>query len=250
MARALWLLALVLALGAFAARPAAALAISDDVFLDGNWSSFEIADPGGSAVFTSSQQLAGGNPGSFRQTTHSIPGAGQSIAVGHVYGAASFDPAASGAIASLDFGLELRFVGGSVGTSQVGHLLLLSQGGSLYHALATSSAIALGPGNGLPGPWTSHAFTGLGAQSFTRISGSGPATPDFSSDGAPIQFGYLTQNSSIDTGIATTSGVDQWRVEIHVPEPSAVALLASALLAVVLGARGACHPRPGVEDSR
>jgi hypothetical protein len=246
--RAFWLLAL--GLGAFAAQSAAALTISDDAFLEGNWTTTEIADTGGNATFTTSQQLAGGDPGSFRQTTHSIPDAAQSIVLGHVFTGASFDPSASGPIESLEFGLDLRFVGGSVGTSQVGHQLLLSQAGSLYNALATAGAVAQGPGNGLPGPWSSHSFSGLSASSFTLLSGNGPATPDFSRAGGPIQFGYLTLNTSIDTGLATTSGIDNWSVAILVPEPSTVALLAGALLALAARARRACLPPRGVEDSR
>jgi hypothetical protein len=245
---ALWLL--TLGLGVIAARHAPALTISDDAFLEGDWSASEISDTGGTASFTTSQQVAGGNPGSFRQTTHSIPDAGQSIVLAHLFTEVAFDPGISASIAAIDFALDLRFIGGSVGTSQVGHQLLLAQGGSLYRAPSTASAVALGPGNGLPGSWSSHSFAGLVAGDFVRASGSGPATPDFSASGDPIQFGYLTQNTSIDTAIATTSGVDNWRVEIHVPEPSAAALLAAPLVALAARTRRACRRRLRVEDSR
>jgi hypothetical protein len=130
-----------------------------------------------------------------------------------------------GAISSVDFSLDLRFVGGSVGTSQVGYQLVLVQGDTHYNALATGGAVAQGPGNGLPNGWSSQAFTGLTADSFTWLSGSGPLNPDFSASGGVIQLGYLSQNTSIDTGVATTSGIDNWMVTIHsVAEPSGLAL--------------------------
>jgi hypothetical protein len=245
--RALWLW--ILGLCVITARHAPALVISDPEFSEGNWTATEISEPGGTATFTASQQPAGGNPGGFRQTTHSIPDAGQSIVLAHMFTGAAFDPSST-SIGAIDFALDLRFIGGSVGTSQVGHQLLLAQGGSLYRAPSTASAVALGQGNGVPGSWSSHSFADLTASSFVLASGSGPPTPDFSAAGGPIQFGYLTQNTAVDTAIATTSGVDNWRVEIQVPEPSAAVLLCTAVLAIAARPRRACLRRRGVEDSR
>jgi hypothetical protein len=124
--------------------------------------------------------------------------------------------------------LELRFIGGSEGTSLVGYQLLLVQTGTHYRAQATSGAVAQGPGEGLPGPWSSHSFTGLTAGTFTKVSGPGPATPDFTPGGSAIQFGYMTQNSALDTPIATTSGIDDWSVSV------ASALLGAALLGLAV----------------
>ena len=45
-----------------------------------------------------------------------------------------------------------------------------------------------------------------------------------------LRFGYLTQNSALDTAIATTSGIDDWSVTI--PEPHGLALLAVSFLAL------------------
>jgi hypothetical protein len=240
----------MLLLGSFP-LPAAALTFSDGTFQDTDWSSLEILDSSGAATFSSSHQIAGGNPGEFRQTVHSVPASGQSIIVDHVYSAGHYDPSTQGAIASIDFSSDLRFIGGSVGTSQVGYQLLLVQGGSHYNALSTG-AVALGPGAGAPGPWIAAAFSGLTQASFTRVFGSGPAQPDFSPGGADIQFGYLTQNTSIDTAITTTSGIDNWSVVVHTPEPPAGALIGLALLSLAVAARRprACAAAPGMEDSR
>jgi hypothetical protein len=222
---------------ALAPLRAAALTISDGTFQDGDWSALEILDTSGAATFTTSQQLAGGNPGSFRQTTHSIPEAGQSIILAHVFSVASHDPSLQGGIASIDFALELRFIGGSEGTSQVGYQLLLVQAGTHYNTLATAGAVAQGPGQGLPGPWSSHSFPGLTATSFTRVFGAGPASPDFSPGGSAIQFGYMTQNTALETAIATTSGIDDWSVTI-IPGPAASALLGAAPACLAAARRG------------
>jgi hypothetical protein len=211
--------------------PAAGLTISDDTFLEADWSALEIVDSSGAAIFTTSQQLAGGNPESFRQTTHSIPGAGQSIIVGHVFSDGHYDPSAEGEIEFIDFALDLRFIGGSAGTAQVGYQLLLVQAGSYYNATVTAGAVAQGPGEGVPGAWSRHLFAFLDASSFAKVLGDGPDDPDFSSSGADIQFGYMTQNSSLETPIATTSGIDNWSVTI-VPAPSASALVGLTLLSL------------------
>jgi hypothetical protein len=226
-------LVLVLILGSVPFR-AAALTLSDDTFFETQWNAGQVFDATGT-TFTASQQLSGGHPGECRQTVHSISSPRGSILVSHVFSGAQYDPALDGEIGSIDFALELRFVGGSVGTSQVGYQLVLEQAGSLYNALATA-AVALGPGDGLPGAWSSHSFTGLVASSFTLLAGAGPAQPDFSSAGAVIRFGYLTQNSALSTPIATTSGIDNWSVTI-LPEPRTPVLVAAVLLGSAVARR-------------
>ncbi len=212
--------------------PGAAVTIADDTFLDSDWSPVEVLDTSGAATFSAFQQTTGGFPDAFRQTTHSVPGGTQSIILDHVFEGAQYDPAVDGTIASIDLSLDVRFIGGSTGTSQVGHQLILIQGGTHYNALGTQ-AVALGPGNGAPGAWSSHAFSGLTASNFTRLFGGGPLAPDFSANGGPIQFGYLTLNTSLSIAIATTSGVDNWTVTIHpVPAPPAGLLLGLGALAV------------------
>jgi hypothetical protein len=246
------LLASLLVLGSIPLSASALpVSVADGTFADTDWSAAEILDTSGAATFAASQQIAGGNPGEFRQTQHSVPGAGQSIIVDQVFSGGHYDPAASGAIDHIDFALDVRFTGGSVGTSQVGYQLILVQGGVHYNALSTG-AVALGPGGGAPGAWLSFSFPNLTRDSFTRVFGSGPDRPDFSATGGDIRFGYMTQNTSIDTAISTTSGIDNWSVLVYAPEPPASALLGAALvgLAVAAVGRRPCAPRASVEDSR
>ena len=75
---------------------------------------------------------------------------------------------------------------------------------------------------------------------------------DFSATGGDMRFGYMTQNTTIETAISTTSGIDNWSVVVFAPEPPASALLGAALvgLAVATIGRRPCAPRASVEDSR
>jgi hypothetical protein len=232
----------LLVICASAPVPAAALTLLDGSFADADWNASELLDTGGDATFSASQQLAGGNPDAFRQTSLSIPTSLQSLIVSHVYQAGQYDPAALGAIESIDFSLDLRFTGGSVGTSLVGYQLLLEQGGALYNSLATATAVAAGPGQGAPGPWLHFSFTGLDASDFTRLSGSGPSSPDFSTAGSSLRFGYLNQNTAMQIAISTTSGIDNWSVVVHsVPEPSAGVLVAGLWLGLAFARRVAAR---------
>jgi hypothetical protein len=209
---------------------ARAATISDDTFADADWSAVTTPSSSPSSTFSASQQLLGGNPNAYRETVQVVLAGFQTISVAHVYLGASYDPATAGSIASIDFSLDVRFVSGSSGTSRVDYQLLIVQGGSRYNAVA-ATAQSLGPGNGQSGAWQSFSFTGLTAQSFALLSGSGPATPDFSSTGAPIQFGFLTLNGTNTVDIETTSGIDNFTVDIHpVPEASVGLLLTVAAL--------------------
>jgi sugar lactone lactonase YvrE len=215
-------LAVLLAIGFVETwNPVAAATFSDRDFPSSNWTSLIVRDPQGDSSFASTTQPGGGNPGAFRQTIQTIPGGSRSLIVDHVYSAAQYVPRDSGAIAAISVEFDLRFISGSAGTSVVNHQLVLVQEGTHYNALK-SAAIATGPGNGAPGSWATFRTADLKAADFTRLSGRGPLSPDFSRGAAPIQFGYLNLNATSDAGIVTTSGIDNWLVTAtSVPLPPA-----------------------------
>lgn len=187
---------------------ASAVLFQDGVFQPITWTVVVILDdtPTG-AVFDVDQVQADGHPDEFRRTRHAI--AGGSIILGHLMDAAIYEPNVSGTLVTLNFSFDLRFLGGSPGTSQVGYRLLLEQDGFLYYS--EQLGIALGPGSGLPGAWTPFAFFGLTAASFHPLPVGSPGQPDFSAAGHAIRLGFLTTNTA-SVPIDVLSGIDNWTV--------------------------------------
>jgi hypothetical protein len=117
---------------------------------------------------------------------------------------------------------------------------MIEQGGTYYGAgdiLASST----------DGAWKSFSATGLVASDFHEISGSSTpsdpslivgSSPDFSSLGGAVRFGFASING-VSIPFFTEWGVDNWAVTVTtdtgggtdpVPEPGALALLGAALV--------------------
>ena len=188
--------------------PSLAQTYSDTVFNNADWTVQQFL----TGSFSTAQVATGGNPDHFRRTEHSALNTGQSIILMHFKPSAVYDPKVSGAIQSIDFSFDLKFLGGSTGTSQVGYRLAVRQADALYFSLP-QLGVAQGPGSGLPGAgWSPFSFKGLVASNFARYGGTG--TIDFSANGPPITFGYLTTNTVTADGTSTTSGIDNWFVNV------------------------------------
>lgn len=224
-------LALVASLLLVSHSKAGSVTFFDGTFADADWSVQAFLD----GTVSSLQVGAGGNPGEFRQTEHANLDTGQSILVAHLHAPAVYDPAADGEIAAIDLALDVKFLGGSTGTLQVGYRLLAEQGGSLF--VGGASAVAMGPGDGAPAAsWESFAVPGLVATDFTLLDGSGDL--DFSAAGAPITFGFHTSNTVTLDGTSTLSGIDNWSVAVHaVPEPVRELLFVTGLVVLATAAR-------------
>lgn len=151
---------------------------------------------------------AGGNPGSFRDMKHTLPGTSDGegnptrIVVVHTFTGAGWDPATDGPIDRLVWSedqimLDPPFDGAAVGT-----LAVVMQGGETFTA-------SVNEGNAFTNTTWQTVSVELRASDF---SGDGP---DFSENGAPITFGILRSNTHRGSGeIVVRHGLDNWTVEV------------------------------------
>ncbi len=190
---------------------AATITFSDGDFDLPPWSSMTIS--GASGGQTSLQESTDGNPGFFLSVT-TVTNAPTSTA--HVNDAFVYDPAL-GAIATIDVSLDYRNIN-SFGQGHGVSAVFAIQDGNVFSAanFITGSS-----------DFSSQTFSATGLTPASFSSGSGQL--DFSANGAPIAFGFLTSNSG---GNGINVGYDNYSVSINtIPAPAALPLLASALAA-------------------
>ena len=208
----------------FAAAPIEAGTISffDGTFNNSNWNDTKILDPGGTASFTAFQVGSGGNPGSFQQTNQTLNQT--PIGVSHLNPGFTYNPAVQGAITSINVSSDQIEFSPLAGFEVVYSILIFQN--STYYIAALD--------NLNQSSWTNFSFTGLTASDFTSafngftLPGPGPAEPNFSSTGAPIEFGFFSGNTSIGSLFNTSSGIDNLSITLNtqsVPEPVSVMLL-------------------------
>ena len=228
---ALLLNALVVAIPASAGS-----VISDSVFNDANWTHsilyFNPVVTLGPVSQNLTLQDAGGNNG-FQMGQHTSNGPFAGLYDGHLdVGAGTYDPSTQGAIQSLNVSYDLKtFAGAGI---QDG--LLLEQSGRTFIYFVDSA--------GPYANWTHLGVTGITATwnpAWVEIDTANNqiinfTTPDFSSSGGPIEFGYYTFNWSLAQGglVDSVWGIDNFSVQINTatPEPGSLLLLGSGILSV------------------
>lgn len=188
---------------------------SDTEFANAGWGLDTITvGAGGTSVGT---QTTGGNPGFGRQVTNNLIIGGEVYAL-HRYGtstATRYEPLVSGAIASVDFSIDAKWLSGIGG---LGHGITIGakQGTVVYRAGFDTT--------GSDGLWHTHAATGFTAASFVAVGGSGAI--DFSATGAPIRFGFLVSNGAVNESYTNVVLYDNFQVVVHnVPAPASAAVL-------------------------
>jgi hypothetical protein len=183
---------------------------SDADFADANWTTTKVYDTttAGDATITATQQTGGGNPGTFRETTQhwtGSSGVSSGLEAAHLLSSAIHDPARDGAIDHIDMSFDVIVISQQGGTPGIATFPLLKQNGAYFQHFDAGNPVV----------WTHKTFSGLVASDFVNASaaGTGPLNPDFSSSGAPIQFGYGTANgSATSVPMTTVSGIDNWNV--------------------------------------
>lgn len=226
MARAALVVAVAAAMTWTTGTQAGMLTFSDSVWNDSDWTSEWVGgEPPGFNGTTGEQVLTGGaiDNGPYRQTSFSIEPEFlfQSAKLTHFKAGAVFDPSTQGEIIDLTGGFRHReFTTNNDQDSSVA--FAISQDGNIY------TSIFLGYNQGSTS-WAGTSFT-LTPSNFHKVSGSGPAAPDFTGSGSTIQFGYFTEFTYVDANVVETVGLDEWEVTVNfsdaeaVPEPSSIVL--------------------------
>jgi len=205
----------------------AQIVYSDGDFGGGNWS-FETSTALGASA-SASRISSGGNPGSYLQISLSMAaGDGYSVLWGF-NSSAAYDPATS-AIESVGYSEDLL----QGGSPQAAGAALMQNGLRYYRYTWTTD----------PSVWTTRIATpDVGASGYllddSQNNGSNPLNPDFSILGAPITFGFFRNISGTAlSSFTTTSRLDNWTTTVTpVPEPSSLALVVAAGLAIMIHRR-------------
>ncbi len=229
-------MALLLCALASAVPASAGTVISDSVFNDSNWTHSILWYNPMVTLGPVSQNLAlqdaGGNNG-FEMGRHTSDGPFAGLYDGHLdVGGGTYNPSTQGAIQSLNVSYDLKtFAGPGI---QDG--LLLEQSGRTFLYFVDSA--------GPYANWTHLGVTGITDTwnpAWVEIDTANNqiinfTTPDFSSSGGPIEFGYYTFNWSLPQGglVDSTWGIDNFSVQINTatPEPSSLMLLGSGILGI------------------
>ncbi|HEV8239165.1 MAG TPA: hypothetical protein VGS57_07350 [Thermoanaerobaculia bacterium] len=200
-------LAVVLLAAIAHGSPASAQAttFTDTTFADADWQVFSVSPGLGSQ--NAGQSLFDGNPPPSRRMSH-FQGPNETVRVVHRWVSASYDPSNSGAITSLSVSLDRRTCGGDPPVAQVLESFVLFQGGVAYSTPETAFSSPA---------WDTVTHNGLVASDFSDGAGG---SPDFSTAGGPISFGYSRATISGAAALwVTCHGIDNLNVTVQTAPP-------------------------------
>ena len=230
---------------------------SDSTFNVNDYQSSIIRDtsPSHTGNFNVFQINNGGDPGFYLEVNFTLPyvqGQGtQEVWVGHLLKTGIYTPSTQGAIADIALKLDSNFFSQNAGVGLTTGILV--EQNSLFYAYQMTQPFILS-GTGWH-PMTLPATAGPSAAVlFNGVGFSGH--PDFSSSGAPIDFGFYEEigaGAGASINIQANTGEDNWSVTIDsmVPEASTwvISALASAVLAFQV-IRASLFSRRQARDSR
>lgn len=216
-----------LAMMIFVARSTATF--TDGTFTSG-WTDTKMVDTtfGSGATYNAQNLSTGGNPFQHREVTH-VFGNG-TILVGHFKSSFTWNPGSQGSITSLDYSYDLIHKLPPA-FQAVGYALLIEQSGVKY--ISSKDAI-------FDELWTPFSHANLTASSFKELlntGATGSTSPNFTTTGAVMTFGYMSGNTNPGGGTSTRiSGLDNYNVNI-IPEPCSIVALAFGALGSALKLR-------------
>jgi hypothetical protein len=243
-------MSLLLAFVSAWSAPAATIVLTDETFSDADWTATVISQTG-SLSGVVAQSAAGGNTGAYRRQTFSWPQiaspSSHSLTIAS-FGPLFFDPSASDGILSIEFEFDLARISGPSNFASTGfYRPYLLQDGDMF-VLATTAANLADNAN-----WTPHSHLSTSPSDWNPVVGFGSGSPDFSSSGAPITFGYrVLLGLSCPSGYSScvsgsvASGLDNFKVTIttpdpppptDVPEPSTAAMASLGVVIAVFASR-------------
>ncbi|MDH5246169.1 MAG: hypothetical protein OEW98_06940 [Betaproteobacteria bacterium] len=199
--------------------PWPAVVLQDGDFPVSNWTVSATAQPTQDGpTHAETQATDGGNPGPYRSVTFQLTPGPCSLRLVHLAVAATYDPAAQGAIHAMEFSEECsrRSFSSAATFTDLNQAPVFEQAGRTYqprnwqgYPCQSGGSIA----------WTA---TSIGTVTEDEFVFSGPPCgasercPDFSASAAPLRFGFVTT-----LGLAAGSpaglvvqGIDNWRVTV------------------------------------
>jgi len=227
---------LPLLLGMASAPAGATIVIFDGAFVPASYSGATASFITGAPPTAASTTLpSGGQPAAFRNTLVTFGGGPFSLAqaVGEFNVLNVYSPSVQGAINTVEYSLDAR-VPNLAGNQNFQLFFGLRQNGVAYYNPINTP---LGSG------WLTAYIAGLTQANFGNSPMPGSPPPDFSATGAPIEFGYFASVFSLPGGTSANLNVDNFCVAVNeggacgppgvtTPEPSSIALLGGALIAL------------------
>jgi hypothetical protein len=136
-----------------------------------------------------------------------------SLRLVHSAALATYDPAAQGAVYTIDFSIDCKVVGRSPGLAPLDptYTVIFEQAGRVF---------LVGDPPYCGSEWSTHRRSSVVENAITLLAGppcgAGERCPDFSASAAPLRFGFTTLASTASASTAGTLelGIDNWKVTI------------------------------------